>query len=278
VKSRNSNLRREAGFTLVELLVVIAILGFLASLILAVLASAKKRALQIECVNNVRSLDSAIQLFVDDNHAYPFFMNWGFGRTDDPCFGTGPSWSQAVQNILYPHNPRGSGGVWRCPSAELPSDWPKAHGYGDYGYNAWGLHRLRPSSLGDGASSSLGLGGHYSPPPIAWTPDAVKEVQVVAPADMIAVGDAFRGDDGLILDGVGLDRERPTPQLPGARYYDLASSTRRAYARHLGKASVAFCDGHVETPSLQSLFKDTGDAALCRWNRDHQPHRDRLSN
>jgi prepilin-type N-terminal cleavage/methylation domain-containing protein len=66
-------LRKEAGFTLVELLVVIAILGLLASLILAVLASAKKRALQIECVNNVRSLDSAIQLFVDDNHAYPFF-------------------------------------------------------------------------------------------------------------------------------------------------------------------------------------------------------------
>jgi hypothetical protein len=39
---------------------------------------------------------------------------------------------------------------------------------------------------------------------------------------------------------------------------------------------VAFCDGHVESPTLQFLFADTSDAALSRWNRDHQPHRERL--
>jgi hypothetical protein len=27
---------------------------------------------------------------------------------------------------------------------------------------------------------------------------------------------------------------------------------------------------------LQFLFEDTSDAALVRWNRDHQPHRERL--
>jgi len=42
-----------------------------------------------------------------------------------------------------------------------------------------------------------------------------------------------------------------------------------------GKANVAFCDGHVESPTLQFLFADTSDAALSRWNRDHQPHRER---
>jgi hypothetical protein len=40
--------------------------------------------------------------------------------------------------------------------------------------------------------------------------------------------------------------------------------------------NVAFCNGHVESPTLQFLFADTSDAALCRWNRDHQPHRERL--
>ncbi len=47
-------------------------------------------------------------------------------------------------------------------------------------------------------------------------------------------------------------------------------------ARHHGKASVVFCDGHVETPTLKFLFEDTSDAALVRWNRDHLPHRERL--
>jgi prepilin-type processing-associated H-X9-DG protein len=44
-----------------------------------------------------------------------------------------------------------------------------------------------------------------------------------------------------------------------------------------GKANVVFCDGHVESPTLPFLFADTSDAALSRWNRDHQPHREKLS-
>ncbi len=47
--------------------------------------------------------------------------------------------------------------------------------------------------------------------------------------------------------------------------------------RILAIANVAFCDGHVESPTLQFLFADTSDAALSRWNRDHQPHRERLA-
>jgi prepilin-type processing-associated H-X9-DG protein len=43
------------------------------------------------------------------------------------------------------------------------------------------------------------------------------------------------------------------------------------------KANVVFCDGHVESPTLQFLFADTSDDALSRWNRDHQPHRERLA-
>ncbi|HAO77970.1 MAG TPA: hypothetical protein DCQ92_03140 [Verrucomicrobia subdivision 3 bacterium] len=42
-------------------------------------------------------------------------------------------------------------------------------------------------------------------------------------------------------------------------------------------ANVVFCDGHVESPTLKFLFADTSDDALSRWNRDHQPHRDRLA-
>jgi hypothetical protein len=40
---------------------------------------------------------------------------------------------------------------------------------------------------------------------------------------------------------------------------------------------VAVCDVHVESPTLKFLFEDTRDAALARWNRDHLPHREKLS-
>jgi prepilin-type processing-associated H-X9-DG protein len=47
--------------------------------------------------------------------------------------------------------------------------------------------------------------------------------------------------------------------------------------RHQGHANVVFCDGHVESPALKFLFEDTSDEALSRWNRDHLPHREKLS-
>jgi prepilin-type processing-associated H-X9-DG protein len=51
----------------------------------------------------------------------------------------------------------------------------------------------------------------------------------------------------------------------------------RSCARHQGKANVAFCDGHVESADAAFLFEDTSDDALSRWNRDHLPHREKLS-
>jgi len=90
----------------------------------------------------------------------------------------------------------------------------------------------------------------------------------------MAIGDGFLGFNGLVLDGswylwrfkIASGSMKATPE-----------STKRSYSRHQGKANVVFCDGHVESPTLKFLFEDTSDAALVRWNRDHLPHREKLS-
>ena len=139
-------------------------------------------------------------------------------------------------------------GVWRCPAAQFRLG-PPFKNY--YGYNAFGV-------LSIGNPTNFGLSEYYDP--LSGTESPLSESQVAVPSDMMAMGDSF--------DGAANFMREPVSDL--LRYGNTLS-------RHHGKANVLFCDGHVESPSRAFVFDNTSDAALVRWNRDHQPHRDQIS-
>jgi prepilin-type processing-associated H-X9-DG protein/prepilin-type N-terminal cleavage/methylation domain-containing protein len=240
------------GFTMIELLIIVSILGILTALLLPVLAQSKRKAQQIQCVANLHQQGLALQVFVADNHAYPSFYG---GKSSDNS-GT---WVMQLEHggfdISKPSTNFFAEGVWRCPSAR----WGAWHTPGvptdSYGYNAFGVYPH--INLNHTFTNTLGLRGSYVSRSELFAP--VREAEVLHPSQMMAIGDSMSG--GL------------TFYRGDLKHFEI---TGFASSRHQGRANVLFCDGHVESPKLQSLFEDTSDEALSRWNRDHLPHREQL--
>jgi len=70
-----------AGFSLIELMVVIAIIGLLSSLVLATLASARKKSRETKRKADLVQLGKALELYYNANNGYPTTASVWFGTS-----------------------------------------------------------------------------------------------------------------------------------------------------------------------------------------------------
>ena len=243
---KNTLIKRQMAaraFTLIELLVVIAIIAILAAILLPVLAAAKAKALQAQCINNVKELQTGWVLYATDNQDY-MVPNSPFGYPANESWcpngqnpGAKMDWSsiyvgntnQAVftNTILAPYM-SGQLGVYRCP-ADI---WPSKNGT-----------RIRDYSMQGQVGNLYCKGSKASNSgTLAENPNALAYVKVTeirsspGPADVIVFLEEHPNSllENGVFDGyLEVDSSGGTyPDVPGSM--------------HRWSCGMSFADGHAE--------------------------------
>ena len=76
------------GFTLIELLVVISIISLLSSVVLTSVNSARKKARDARRLADMKTMQTALEFYYDQNNQYPDSDLQGCGTWDTPGNGT----------------------------------------------------------------------------------------------------------------------------------------------------------------------------------------------
>jgi len=238
------------GFTLIELLLVVGIIAVLAALLLPAINRAKERARTVACLNNLKQLGLASQMYAADN-AGMLAANqrqnlgsnqWVRGNMQSTVDATNTALIQ--QSKFFPYVNQAS--AFRCPAdVELSG--------GDTAKATAGLARVRSYAM----NSWTGSRYMETYPRATGYRTFIKDTEFASTgaAAVWYLADEHLAtlDDGWFL--VTMDDSQPFASFPATRH-------QRGYA-------LDFADGHAATVKLRDpLSQPTSQTGVSSRNSD----------
>jgi prepilin-type N-terminal cleavage/methylation domain-containing protein len=230
-----------SAFTLIELLVVIAIIAILAAMLLPALARAKRQALKIQCVNNLKQLSLGWHAYSGDFNDF-MVPNAPLTQTDPEktwCPGGYTGWNMEDPNtniiifkstILSPYMGNQLG-VYKCPADTVPSqNGPRIRSYSMQGQMGNVYSYVSTRGFNSGYAAFVKMGELVAP---------------IQPVNAIV----FLEENMCSMNDGYLQVKNGTPLWP-----DVPGSY------HQWEAGMCFGDGHAEmhkwiTPALKIAVK-----------------------
>ncbi|OGV53518.1 MAG: hypothetical protein A2017_15930 [Lentisphaerae bacterium GWF2_44_16] len=197
-------------FTLIELLVVISIIAILSSILLPSLGKVRQKSYQIQCMNNLKNIGHAGNLYL---------MDWdNYFTYSDTVAGKSPLNLWCAQLLPYLNMPEApdlpqyrKSSIYICN--ESARKWPLRHYPGTWDFTYGQNSYLRPD--------------------VDWCTSKV--TQVLKPSGTVFWGD--QGTNGVSLQG---------GSYPGYYYVYRLSGSLKPFDTHFAGANFVFIDGHSE--------------------------------
>jgi len=247
---RAAGLRGAEGFTLVELLAVVAIVALLAGILLPALSGARRQAITVQCLSNIRQLALAQAAYANDRNGQ--LVDYGLNH-GAPSLDENLSWVKALQE--YYESPL----VLRSPADESPH-WPIVEPDGtETGTpvpDSGGLRYRR---------TSYGLNEHVTPRPpldpetgrahrfdnMFKVPQGAVTVQWV----MMTYTGPFAGSDHVHVFNWWIGDFLPDAP-PGVAATQVQTDAHGGPEKSWGsRSNYGYLDGHAETVEFRGVYR-----------------------